>query len=79
MQPEDQVFKTASPEFIGLFSLRMDFNASNYFLPYIDFAFKTNGWVAGYKFLKANASKAGNFIPVLESGTVPGLHGLTFP
>ncbi|MDR2941989.1 MAG: hypothetical protein LBV17_05320 [Treponema sp.] len=56
MQPENQVFKTASPEFLGLFSLRVDFNVSKYFLPYVDFVFKTNGWVAGNELLKANAS-----------------------
>jgi hypothetical protein len=56
MQPKDQVFKTASPEFLGLLSLRTDFNINNHFLPYIDFTFKTNGWVVGNEFLKANAS-----------------------
>jgi hypothetical protein len=56
MQPKNQVFKTASPEFLGLLGLRADFNVSKHFLPYIDFAVKTNGWVAGNEFLKANAS-----------------------
>jgi hypothetical protein len=56
MQPKGQVFKTASPEFLGLLGLRADFNVSRHFLPYIDFVFKTNGWVAGNEFLKANAS-----------------------
>ncbi|MDR2575382.1 MAG: hypothetical protein LBC52_02955 [Treponema sp.] len=56
IQPKDQTFKTASPEFLGLFGLRVDFNISKHFLPYLDFAFKTNGWVAGNEFLNANAS-----------------------
>jgi hypothetical protein len=56
MQPKGQVFKTVSPEFLGLLGLRADFNISKHFLPYVDFSFKTNGWVAGDEFLKANAS-----------------------
>jgi hypothetical protein len=56
IQPKDQVFKTDRAEFLGLLGLRTDFNVSRHFLPYIDFAFKTNGWVAGNEFLKANAS-----------------------
>ena len=56
MQPKDQVFKTGSPEFLGLFGLRVDFMASRHFLPYLDFTAKTGGWVAGNEYLSANAS-----------------------
>ena len=56
MQPKDQVFKTGSPEFLGLFGLRIDFMASMHFLPYLDFTAKTDGWVAGNEYLSANAS-----------------------
>jgi len=56
MQPKDQVFKTSTPEFLGLLGLRADFNVTKHFLPYVDLAFKTNGWVAGNEFLRANAS-----------------------
>ena len=56
MQPKDQEFKTSSPEFLGLFGLRIDFMASRYFLPYLDFTAKTDGWVAGNEYLSANVS-----------------------
>ncbi|MCL1930646.1 MAG: hypothetical protein FWF55_02435 [Treponema sp.] len=56
MQPTDQTFKTASPEFLGLFGLRVDFMAHKNIFPYIDFTVKTNGWVAGNEYLDANAS-----------------------
>jgi hypothetical protein len=55
MQPEGQEFKTASPEFLGLFGLRVDFMANNHIFPYIDFTAKTNGWIAGNEYLNANA------------------------
>ncbi len=35
MQPNNQEFKTSSPEFFGLFGLRVDFNISKHILPYI--------------------------------------------
>ncbi len=56
MQPKNHEFKTASPDFLGLFGLRVDFNLSKYILPYIDFTAKTRGWVAGNEYLTANAS-----------------------
>jgi hypothetical protein len=56
MQPADQKFKTEKPEFLGLFELRIDFMVNRYFLPYIDFIAKTNGWVAGNVYLDNNAS-----------------------
>ncbi len=56
MQPNNQEFKTSSPEFFGLFGLRVDFNISKHILPYIDFTAKTDGWVAGNEYLTANAS-----------------------
>ena len=56
MQPKNQEFKAASPDFLGLFGLRVDFNLSNHILPYIDFTAKTRGWVAGNEYLTANAS-----------------------
>jgi len=60
MQPENQSFKTGKPEFTGLTGCRVDFNISKYFLPYIDFTAKTDGWVAGNEFLERNTSiKAG--------------------
>ena len=56
MQPKNQEFKTDSPEFLGLFGLRVDFMVSKHFLPYLDFSAKTDGWVAGNAYLNANAS-----------------------
>ena len=56
MQPKDQVFKTSSPEFLGLFGLRVDYMASRHFLPYLDFIVKTDGWVAGNEYLSSSAS-----------------------
>ena len=56
MQPQDQVFKTSAPEFLGLLGLRVDFMASKHFLPYLDLVLKTGGWVAGNEFLEKNAS-----------------------
>ena len=56
MQPKGQVFKTASPEFLGLFGLRVDFMAHRNIFPYIDFIVKTNGWVAGDEYLGVHAS-----------------------
>jgi hypothetical protein len=56
MQPKDQVFKTGSPEFLGLFGLRVDFMANDYIFPYFDFGIKSQGWVAGNEYLEANAS-----------------------
>ena len=56
MQPKNQNFKTDSSEFLGLAGCRVDFNISRYFLPYIEVAAKTNGWVAGNEFLGKNIS-----------------------
>jgi hypothetical protein len=56
LQPENQKFKTGSPEFLGLFGLRADFMVSKHFLPYIDFTAKTDGWVAGNEYLDSNVS-----------------------
>jgi hypothetical protein len=56
MQPKDQVFKTSSPEFLGLFGLRVDFMAHKNIFPYLDFSVKTKGWVAGNEYLIVNAS-----------------------
>jgi hypothetical protein len=56
MQPKGQTFKTAGPEFLGLFGLRVDFRAHRNMYPYIDFTAKTNGWVAGNEYLEASAS-----------------------
>jgi len=56
MQPKDQIFKTGSPEFLGLFGLRIDFRTNKNIFPYVDFTAKTKGWVAGNEYLNANAS-----------------------
>jgi hypothetical protein len=56
MQPKGQVFKTASPEFLGLFGLRVDIKTNNNIYPYLDFTVKTKGWIAGNEFLGTNAS-----------------------
>jgi len=56
IQPKDQVFKTDSPEFLGLFGLHVDFMAHENIFPYLDFAAKTKGWVAGNEYLDANVS-----------------------
>jgi hypothetical protein len=58
MQPKDQVFKTDSPEFLGLFGLRIDFKVNKYIYPYFDFTAKTRGYVAGNEYLNANVSIA---------------------
>jgi hypothetical protein len=55
MQPKDQEFRTNSPEFMGLFGLRVDYMASKHVFPYLDFSVKTRGWVAGNEYLGANA------------------------
>jgi hypothetical protein len=55
MQPKDQVFKTDSPDFLGLFALRVDFIVHKYIFPHFDFTAKTKGWVAGNEYLDANA------------------------
>ena len=60
MQPKDQVFMTAAPEFFGLIGCRVDFGISKHFFPYIDLSVKTDGWVAGNEYLESNVSfKAG--------------------
>jgi hypothetical protein len=56
MQQKDQVFKTSSPGFLGLFGLCADFFISKHFLPYIDFTAKADGWVAGNEYLDSNVS-----------------------
>jgi len=56
MQPKGQVFKTGSPEFLGLLGLRIDFIVHKIIFPYLDFTVKTKGWVAGNEYLNANAS-----------------------
>jgi hypothetical protein len=60
MQPENQRFKTGTPEFLGLAGCRIDLNISEFFLPYFEVTAKTDGWVAGSEFLEKNISiKAG--------------------
>lgn len=56
MQPENQGFKTGTPEFTGLAGCRVDFNISRHFLPYFDLTVKTDGWIAGNEFLEKNVS-----------------------
>ncbi|MDR0512801.1 MAG: hypothetical protein LBG93_06835 [Treponema sp.] len=56
VQPRNQGFRTSTPEFLGLFGLRIDHRATRNVFPYIDFTAKTNGWVAGNEFLNANVS-----------------------
>jgi len=56
MQPENQKFKTGTPEFLGLFGLRVDFVISQNFLPFVDLTAKTDGWVAGNVYLDKNVS-----------------------
>jgi hypothetical protein len=56
MQPKKQIFKTNSPEFLGLFGLRIDFNTHKNIFPYFDFVVKTKGWVAGNEYLGMNAN-----------------------
>jgi hypothetical protein len=56
VQPKDQGFFTAAPEFFGLAGLRADFALSKHFLPYVEFTAKTDGWVAGNESLEASAS-----------------------
>jgi hypothetical protein len=55
VQPKDQGFFTADPEFLALAGLRADFALSGHFLPYIEFTAKTDGWVAGHESLEASA------------------------
>jgi hypothetical protein len=56
MQPKDQEFLTADPEFFGLIGCRVDFGLTKHFLPYLEFTAKTDGWVAGNEFLEGNVS-----------------------
>jgi hypothetical protein len=56
MQPRDQVFMTADPEFLGLLGCRVDFAVSKHFFPYFDLSVKTDGWVAGNEYLESNVS-----------------------
>jgi len=56
MQPAGQEFKTRSPEFLGLFGLRVDFMVQKNIFPYLDFAAKTDGWVAGNEYLDKSVS-----------------------
>jgi hypothetical protein len=60
MQPKDQEFMTADPEFFALAGCRVDFAVSKHIFPYLDLSAKTDGWVAGNEFLERNISlKAG--------------------
>jgi hypothetical protein len=56
MQPENQRFKTETPEFTGLTGCRVDFNISKHFLPYFELKAKTDGWIAGNEFIEKNVS-----------------------
>jgi hypothetical protein len=56
MQPKDQNFMTADPEFTGLFGLRLDFGLAKHILPFIDVSVKTDGWVAWNEYLESNVS-----------------------
>jgi hypothetical protein len=56
VQPENQGFKTGTPEFIGLAGCRVDFSIGDYFLPYFEVTAKTDGWITGNEFLKKNIS-----------------------
>ena len=56
MQPKGQSFFTSEAEFFGLIGSRIDFQIHNNWLPYLEFAAKTNGWVAGNEFLEKNIS-----------------------
>jgi hypothetical protein len=60
MQPKDQEFMTADPEFFALAGCRVDLALSKYVFPYLDLSVKTDGWVAGNEFLERSISlKAG--------------------
>jgi hypothetical protein len=60
IQPRDQEFMTADPEFFVLAGCRADFAVSKHFFTYLDLSAKTDGWVAGNEFLEHNISlKAG--------------------
>jgi hypothetical protein len=56
VQPRDQDFMTADPEFFALAGCRADFAVSKHFFPYLEVSFKTDGWVAGNEFLERNIS-----------------------
>jgi hypothetical protein len=56
IQPENQKFKTGTPEFVGLAGCRVDLNISKNFLPYFDITAKTDGWVTGNEYLEENIS-----------------------
>jgi len=56
MQPENQGFKTGTPEFTGLAGCRVDFYISKHFLPYFELTAKTDGWIAGNEFIEKNVS-----------------------
>lgn len=56
MQPKDQVFKTADPEFLGTLGLRVDFAITKYLRLFTEFMAKTDGWIAGNEYLNRNVS-----------------------
>jgi hypothetical protein len=56
MQPNGQKFRTSTPEFLGLFGLRVDFKTIKNVFPFVEFSAKTRGWVAGNEYLDTNVS-----------------------
>jgi hypothetical protein len=56
MQPKDQQFRTDTPEFLGLFSLRADVPVNKNLYIFCDVTAKTAGWVAGNEYLDKNIS-----------------------
>jgi hypothetical protein len=54
MQPKEQNFFTSEAEFFWLFGSRVDFQLHKHWLPYMEFAVKTNGWVSGNEYLGKN-------------------------
>jgi hypothetical protein len=47
MHPANHKFQTRYAEFFGLTGARVDFAVSKHFLPYMELAAKTSGWVVG--------------------------------
>jgi hypothetical protein len=56
VQPADQEFFTSKAEFFGLVGSRFDLQITKNWLPYFEVTAKTDGFVTGNEFLKANVS-----------------------
>ena len=61
MQPKKQEFRTSSPEFLGMFIVRVDLMVNRNILSYLSIMAKTNGWVSRNDYLDSYAKVAFGF------------------